>query len=236
MSNFYYIQDWQKPTLGSRLTDGGPDLTPGAPQPYKLKQPQLSGGPYTQIDQASQTVQPIVGKSNTAGAVAAGAYGALQIGNNIGQAIGQADSINTQVPGSYAMDQYGTPAYTLGQAQQQAAGFNRNDYGKGLVGSSAGTGAATGAAIGAPLGGVGGIIGGAIGGIIGGISGAFGQGAARNRAARRNRQLQSNISAAQDRYNKQNIIANQNYLSRQEYEDLLNRPSYVPQNYYWWKN
>jgi len=123
-------------------------------------------------------------------------------------------SFNTQAPNSVNFG--GQPQYNLGGIVTEAGGFNKKDYGRGMVAQGAGAGLKLGTnpALLAATGGLSAPIGAA----AGAIAGVFGQKKARNRAQEMQDERERNIAEAQRRYNEQSQNYTQGYLARQEYE------------------
>lgn len=158
-----------------------------------------------------------------AASYASAGQGLVQLGTDIASEYQDAKNIQTQTPGLQVMDEFGTPQYNLGQQSIYVDSLNPEKAGKGMALKSAAKGAAAGAALG-PLGAI-------AGGFIGGIAGAVGQIATRRKAKKQARIAESNLLAAQQGFNQQNIDATRSRLAREQYEDMLN-PYNIPMSYY----
>lgn len=122
-------------------------------------------------------------------------------------------SVNTPSQTSFG----GKPQYNLGGVVTEAGGFDRKDYGRGMVAQGAAAGLKAGANP-ALLGLTGGLSA-PIGAAAGAIAGVFGQKKSRNKAQEMQEERERNIAEAQRRYNQDSQNYTQGYLARQEYEN-----------------
>jgi hypothetical protein len=182
-----------------------------------------TGGSFQQAPQQQQ--QQSFGGGDTMNKIGGVAQGVGQIAGYIGEGIGEANSIQTQVDGEYMTDSSGKPLYTLGEDQKRVNSINTN-VGKGMVGKSVLSGASAGMTFG-PWGA-------AIGAVVGLGAGLIGKGAARRRARKRKRRAFDNLQAAKYEFNRKNIGFEESMMSRQAYEDQLrnNNPYGFPSTYY----
>lgn len=143
---------------------------------------------------------------------------ALQgIGEVAGAIQGGMPSFSTDTPIQQSVGD--RPVYNLGMVVSEAGGFNKKNYGRGVIGQGAGAGlkvglnptllAATGG-LSAP-----------IGAAAGAVAGLFGRRRARNKAEEMQAIRTANIEAAQSDFNEASADYNQNYLARQQYEQLF---------------
>lgn len=123
-------------------------------------------------------------------------------------------TFNTQAPNSVSFG--GQPQYNLGGIVTDAGGFNKKDYGRGMVAQGAGAGLKLGAN--PALMGLTGGLSAPIGAAVGTVAGVIGQNRSRNKAQKMQDERARNIAEAQRRYNEQSQNYTQGYLARQEYE------------------
>lgn len=148
--------------------------------------------------------------------IASAAAGAAQIGGDIYAANQEANSIQTQSPELQTIDEFGTPVYNLGSQAEYINSLNERNYGRGLGIKGLATGASAGASFGVP----GAIIGAGIG-LVSGLLGRFG---ARKKARNKIKIAKSNYRRAQQDFNEANLMASQNRLAREQYNDMLGDP------------